>query len=187
METDPATELTPEERRALAGLQAGPVPPADLERRTVARLRRAGALRHEAGGGRGPWLVAAAAALAGLALGLWLGQRTSTSTPSSSADRYLLLLWEEPGDAAGDPGAVAEYGRWARGVRESGVAITGEKLAAERRLLEPRAGAAPAPPAVLAGYFLVEAPSLDAAEAIARGCPHLRHGGRIEVRRIEPT
>lgn len=187
MDTDSATELTPEERRALAALADGPAPPADLEPRTVARLRRAGALRRADRGRRGAWLAAAAAAVAGLAVGLWLGQRAPT--PAAGAERYVLLLWEDARAAAqSDPGAVAEYGRWARAVRESGVAISGEKLAAEQRVLEPAGGAAPGAPGdtVLAGYFLVEAGSLAEAESIARGCPHLRHG-RVEVRRIEPT
>ena len=189
MDTDSATELTPEERRALATLADGPPPPADLELRTVERLRRAGALQRSDRRRRGAWLAAAAAAVAavsGLAVGLWLGQRAPA--PAAGAERYVLLLWEDArGAARSDPGAVADYGRWARAVRESGVAISGEKLAAERRVLEP-GGAAPGAPGdtVLAGYFLVEVGSLAEAEAIARGCPHLRHG-RVEVRRIEPT
>jgi hypothetical protein len=190
VDTDSASELTPEERRALAALAAGPAPPADLERRTVERLRRAGALRGADRRRRGAWLAAAAAAVAavsGMAVGLWLGQRAPAAP--AGAERYVLLLWEDARAAAqSDPSAVAEYGRWAQAVRESGVAISGEKLAAERRVLEPAGGAARGAPGdtVLAGYFLVEVGSLAEAEAIALGCPHLRHG-RVEVRRIEPT
>ena len=42
-------------------------------------------------------------------------------------------------------------------------------------------------PDELGGFFLVQV--ADSAEAfrIARECPHLKHGGTVQVRRIEPT
>jgi hypothetical protein len=39
----------------------------------------------------------------------------------------------------------------------------------------------------VSGFFLIRAGSLDEAEAIARDCPHLRHGGRVLVRDVDPT
>lgn len=37
---------------------------------------------------------------------------------------------------------------------------------------------------LVAGYFLVAADSLDEAEEIARACPNLKHGMRVEVRPV---
>jgi hypothetical protein len=37
------------------------------------------------------------------------------------------------------------------------------------------------------GFFLVQARTLDEAEQIARTCPHLRHGGTIALREVDPT
>ena len=39
----------------------------------------------------------------------------------------------------------------------------------------------------VSGFFVIEAKDLDAAIAVARTCPHLRHGGRITVRAIAPV
>src|SRR5271169_2594028 len=39
----------------------------------------------------------------------------------------------------------------------------------------------------LGGYFVIAAPNLDAALAIARTYPHLKHGGTIVIRPIDPT
>jgi hypothetical protein len=39
----------------------------------------------------------------------------------------------------------------------------------------------------LAGYFLIRAVDRRTALEIARSCPHVRYGGRIVVREIEPT
>jgi len=38
----------------------------------------------------------------------------------------------------------------------------------------------------LGGYFLVTAASLEQALEIARDCPHLRYGGRVVVRPVDP-
>jgi hypothetical protein len=38
----------------------------------------------------------------------------------------------------------------------------------------------------LGGFFLIQADSAEAYR-IARECPHLRHGGTVQVRRIQPT
>lgn len=37
----------------------------------------------------------------------------------------------------------------------------------------------------LGGYYLIEAPSYEAAEEIARECPILEHGGTVEVREVD--
>jgi len=40
---------------------------------------------------------------------------------------------------------------------------------------------------VIGGYFAVSADSYDDAVKLAAECPHLKYGGRIELREIEPT
>jgi hypothetical protein len=37
----------------------------------------------------------------------------------------------------------------------------------------------------IAGYFLLPASDYDHAITIAKTCPHLKHGGTIEIRQIE--
>jgi hypothetical protein len=39
----------------------------------------------------------------------------------------------------------------------------------------------------VAGYFVFEAKNLEDAVAIARSCPHVKHGGRITVRAVAPV
>jgi len=39
----------------------------------------------------------------------------------------------------------------------------------------------------VAGLFIVVAENEEAAKAIARTCPHLRHNGRVVVKAIEST
>lgn len=38
---------------------------------------------------------------------------------------------------------------------------------------------------IMGGYFLIEAKDYDEAVKISKGCPHLKFGGRIELREID--
>jgi hypothetical protein len=40
---------------------------------------------------------------------------------------------------------------------------------------------------VIGGLFAIKADDYEKAVEIARECPHLKYGGRIELREIEPT
>ena len=112
---------------------------------------------------------------AGYGLGLWHSQPEAAAAPSGP--RFVLLLHETPSTrSSGVPEQVLieEYRNWARSVHAGGRAISGEKLKA-------------AEDETLSGFFIVEAPTVEAARAIADSCPHVSYGGRIEVREIDPT
>ena len=105
-----------------------------------------------------------------------------------SAHRFVLFLYEgRQFDRSGSH--VAEYTAWAKDVRRSGTAVSGDELAGgPKAVLESNSvqmttegdrGAEK-----LTGFFIVEAPDLDRAVRIAKGCPHLKHQGRVVVRPI---
>jgi hypothetical protein len=73
-------------------------------------------------------------------------------------------------------------------LRDSGALVIAEKLAGPVTMLT-AAGAMQMPRDTtdeLGGFFLIQADSAEAFR-IARDCPHLRHGGSVQVRRIQPT
>lgn len=120
--------------------------------------------------------------------------------PSHAGTREFLLLLRHgtAPDAPATPAAMAErikeYVQWSADVRGQGRDISGQKLTPPRYLLDSDHGApvlrgttTEPGPNVLGGYFLVGADSFDDALAIARTCPLLKHGGRIEVREIDPS
>jgi hypothetical protein len=163
-------------------------PPAALERRVVAELRRRGLVR-AAAPTRRRWALAAALALAfafGLLAGARFLPRGAAGADPRAAQSYLLLLYEpRPLDRAGVD-LVAEYSAWAGALAERGQLVVAEKLSAEERRLSDReptqvSGDRPT------GFFLIRAANLDEALAIARGCPHLAHGGEVALRPIDPT
>ena len=177
--SEPADPLD-EQLRALAR----PVdPPSSLEDRVVEALRAQGLLRRRPKDRRS-WLMASAAGLAGAALG-WLGRGSWSSVPAADErPEYLLLLspYLERPDEATETGLVREHRAWARGLREAGHLVYAERLGDETVVVgAPDARLSPS------GFFLVRARSLDEALAIARSCPHVRHGGTITVRDVAPT
>jgi hypothetical protein len=181
-------------RRELARLPRELVPPKGLEARVVAALRERGWLA-AARPRLDPWRLggAVAASLALLLAGFWLGRQGGHRGHPLAVPSYLLIL--RPGAAFNREGwsdarLTAETGAWARrrlGVRHF---VVGEKLDMDGWFVKPSrvAGMSPmdlqdAPD----GFFVIVASSDQEALAIARSCPFLRHGGRIEVRRIHPT
>ena len=152
--------------------------------------------------------IGSLAVAASLAIGILIGQRsTSPSTPTASnasasapKTRYLLLLHgpaqtppqtaeQSVADSIAGAAIVAEYKAWAMRLRDSGALVTAEKLAANPVTMLSASGATEMPRGTadeLGGFFLIQADSAEAYR-IARECPHLRHGGTVQVRRIQPT
>jgi len=178
----------------IASLPDEAAPPPALERRVVAALRERGLVSRHGVAPRRLAAVAAACLLAFLAgwIARALAQGGEAPAPGTSGPRFLLLLSGTTDPARLPPQELAarvqEYRVWALGLERHGWLVTADRL-------EPRSvrlGAAPGPGAghqtdpgtEVSGFFLLRARDLDHALALARTCPHLRHGGRITVRPI---
>ncbi|MFN0182608.1 MAG: YciI family protein [Aquabacterium sp.] len=113
-------------------------------------------------------------------------------------NQYLLLLHETPALYADmSPAAmkelVARYTAWAGEMGQAGRLVSGEKLTDDGgRHLSLKGGAPVAvdgPYAeakdVVGGIFVIKAADDDEAQRLAQGCPHMRDGNWIEIRRID--
>lgn len=113
---------------------------------------------------------------------------------------YLLILHEQPQDFSQFPpeaieAVIAEYVGWSKKLETEGKFAGGQKLKDEGgRLLSGTNGdfrVTDGPYAeakeVIGGFFTITASEYNEAVNIAKDCPHLKYGGRIEVREIEPT
>jgi hypothetical protein len=184
-------DLTDAERRALRQLPAETPLPPDLEDRVVEALRGRGLLATKgAASGRSSRVLrlagAAAVFAAGLGTGLFVSRARAPALEAGSL--YLLLLHPGPEYAEGGPAdeaaRVAEYAAWAGELRRRGKLVQAERLHRGAHVLH---GGAAVPGEGPQGFFLVRARDLEEAEAIARTCPHLRHGGRVAVQAVDPT
>lgn len=178
--------LNDDERDRLRRARVDVAPPRALEERTVAAMRERGMIRRPARQLAAVLSLAAAAVLIVAAVAWMVTHRTQPSAPAipvATGPRYMLLLYAggEPITGTADD-RRREYAQWARDIASRGVAISGEELADETTELgastDVKATQQPR------GYFIVEAPDLPSAERLASTCPHLRHGGRIVIRRI---
>ncbi|HEU5181789.1 MAG TPA: YciI family protein [Candidatus Polarisedimenticolia bacterium] len=200
---DPVTE------RELRSLPRERRPPQDLERMVVSDLRREGLLGSRLLAPR-PWMRAAAS-LALLAIGFaagawWMRPALSweTRTQARNEPRFLLLLHESPDmetlSHERQAAMVKEYKAWAAEGARQGFLLEGEKLREVRRLLPttkwstaihvpnaPGSDSSASAGPFIGGYFVIRAANYEEALRLARTCPHLRHGGRIEVREIDPV
>jgi hypothetical protein len=184
-------DLTANERAAFSALRRDVPPSEELEREVVNALAARGLLRPPAAARRG-WLrpiALACAAAAILAIGVVIGSRGHGGRPIGTAlPRYVLVL-EGPGEPPADEEAqrVREYKLWARQVAAEGHLVSGEKLGPEALRLGIPDGFPAGGAESVRGYFVIAARDEREALEIARGCPHLRHGGWIVVRPIAPV
>jgi hypothetical protein len=145
-------------------------PPPGIDRRIAAALRR------ERGVRRVPLIAYALAAVAAIAIAIFVYQRPAPVVQPG----YILLLYESPQFTGG---SRAEYSRWAKEMRPS--VVGGEELG--MRDVAALAGTVtplPTGSSRLAGYFLLSAADDTRASDIARACPHLTHGGAVVLRKI---
>ncbi len=151
-------------------------PPDHLEASTLKALNRAHLLRKSPARLR---LVSwAAIFIGGFALG-WVVSLAPQST--NSAEKYLMLLMEDEsftyhGQTQAE--VVQEYASWAKDRREN--VLMGEELDmsvwSSVSNLESKNR--------VTGFFLIEAKNEKAAIDVAQSCPHLNHGGQIDLHPI---
>lgn len=146
----------------------------------------------------------AAAVVAGVAIGRWtrdVGRSdpaagVAQQAPAPGGERFLLLLHGPASrggpspDAAAQRAVVEEYRAWAERLRSAGQLVSAEKLADEPLRMVAR-DSSYVPPRFTAeevgGYFLIQVVDSATAYRVARESPHLKYGGTVQVRRIEPT
>jgi hypothetical protein len=161
-------------------------PPPGSSNRIAARLAQEGLIRQSKPPSR-RWLRVAALLVVGFAAGWGAARTTSPAPPEATGDRYILLLYGAP---ASDPaGRAIEYRDWAARTRQEGRHVSGERLGTSFATLGPggKEGKSEKSLGAPLGYFIVEAGSEDEAASVAASHPHIRHGGTIVVRRINPT
>jgi hypothetical protein len=138
---------------------------------------------------RSAWLAIAAGVVLAALLGFGAGARWSRPAAESTARTYMLLLYDpavENVSPAAAKAIVAEYSAWARGLRAAGNLVSAEKLADDPELQLGPPSAAQATSRI-GGFFLIRARDFAEASRIAAECPHIKHGGRVELRAIQPT
>ncbi len=160
------------------------VPPAHLEDSTVSRLRHASLLGPPPG--RRRMLVAASVLFA-----FWLGWATAnagTDGATPPPPTFALMLYGGPPDDDSTHVALAaEYAAWAAADHGEVAVVGGEALGAPDDLVVPPDVRMVIPAQAPVGFFLVQAPTIEAASRLARQCPHLKHGGLVVVQAIRPT
>jgi hypothetical protein len=113
---------------------------------------------------------------------------------------YLLLLYEKPADFSSlSPEAIqsviGEYVAWSQKLAGQGKLVGGQKLRDEggKHLngfgddFRSTDGPFTEAKEVVGGVFTIDADTYDEAVQISKDCPHLKYGGWIEVREVEPT
>lgn len=113
----------------------------------------------------------------------------------SNTSQYLFIFRSHQNEPDPTPEQMeqimGEWMAWIRDLRAKGCYQSGDPLDETGRVLRGAKGSTitdgPFVEAkeLVAGYFIVTAPSMDEAVEMARGCPIYARNGSVEVRRIE--
>ena len=172
-----------------------PAPATDAQARFDAALRREpvaapGSLRQI--------VLLAAALVLGVVMGYGATRIRESPAPArvaatgDSVPQFLLLLYDNGGGSSAPvspdrmKAIIAEYSAWAGRLAAAGQLVSAEKLS-DSPAQWLGGSVATTDGATVGGFFLIRARDLSEARRIAEGCPHLKYGGRIELRPIHPT
>jgi hypothetical protein len=187
--TNQDPELDPGLRRDMSALSREHAPPPELEDRVVAELKRRGLIAPRAARPWRRWALRAAAAIVAIGIGFLAG-RFSDKPPAPKGERFLLLLVGDPsfGDREKELRFYDEYAAWGGRIARAGHLLSAARLDDPRPALVAEDGIASlvseVPGAGVSGYFMISARDEQEAIALARDSPHLKYGGRIEIRRL---
>lgn len=187
-------ELTPDEKRLYASLPRHRVPPSSLEERTMNKLRNQGLIAPNNTWKQWPAVAAAVGLLLlGGVSGYVLRPSNGVERMQNHMPKYILLLHESPNPAEDSQAMIEEYGNWARSIQGEVQYVSGEKLKMSGRILTKKVkleitdGMLTNQTMNLGGFFVIQAKDYESAARIASECPHLKYGGVIELREIDPT
>ena len=174
-------ELTPREVEAFGNLPKENIPPKILEDNTIKALKNK-KLIMETSLFKKHWRPVASAILffvIGHLSATWFVDLNQVQTTQSS--RFILMLHEDD-NFRGNNELSEEYFQWLLGIRDQQRFITGEQLADGVNWLESNKEVYGADR--VTGYFILEAENMEEAVLLSKTAPHLKYGGRIEVREI---
>ena len=122
-----------------------------------------------------------------------MSDEPSIHTPSGLLSEYLLLFrgseWNHSLSPEELQKTTSQFLSWCARLNSAGALLAGNPLLPQTLLISGDRGVTEVLPGpdddeTIAGYFLIEAPTIEAAVEVARQCPMLEHGGTVEVRRI---
>ncbi|HVF39779.1 MAG TPA: YciI family protein [Gemmatimonadaceae bacterium] len=162
------------------------IPPGELQTRVRKTLRSRGHLGHPKHYRR--WIGIVGLAAASFAAGLLVTEALESFNSSRApVPRYALVLYgglANEGTPVEQAARAAEYGRWAAGLKGDARFVDGYELGRVVTAIGPDDNTARNADPV-AGFFMIDASSEEAANRIAQDCPHLKYGGTVIVRVID--
>lgn len=109
--------------------------------------------------------------------------------------QFILFLHEAPPDfsqfsAEDIQNLIAEYGEWRNKFATDGMKLKdegGKHISANDDGIRVTDGPFAEAKEVIGGFFIIEAANYEEAVEKCKTCPHIKYGGRIELREVEPT
>ncbi len=171
------------EKKLFSQLSKEAAPPPHIEENILKRLKAQGLVSGSRVMSWKHWAAAAAIAILSFLTGSYYQQYQASKDSINPQLGYMLLLHETEDFQPGDPMEMfQEYRSWMQSTYARGVKIQGQELDDEAEWVGIPGESSTFKPYRTTGYFVLEANSLQEAMEIARQNPHVKYGGKIEVK-----
>lgn len=181
-------KLNEKEQQIFNQLERTTTPPERLKEDVIHKLKQEKLIRDQRTKTRNVvlWLSRAAAVIIFFIGGMAFQQRISEKSLIDPGKGYVLLLHEDENFRPGELSEmVEEYSGWIPNLNAQGIKAQGQELQYSEVFLENAnkiSHAESIEGEMISGYFIIEANSLEEATQIASTNPHLKYGGKIELR-----
>ena len=181
-------ELSKNEEKVFSELSREKTTPAYLEEKIVQKLKAENLILSKISFlyTYGKWAASVAAIVVVFFAGNYSGKLSCDAGLIDPNNGYLLLLQENENFRPGDPQDMyQEYASWMQGTFEKGIKISGQELkntstrVTSQGVSEFIGGQTEFK---TTGYFRLEAKSREEALEVAKGNPHVKYGGIVELK-----
>lgn len=166
------------------------IPPEKLERKILASLKSTGELKEMSKINFAKTGSLSFAVILLVAVSFIIGKRSGTMPNSESKNLYAMFLYNNNVSGEDEEQKINEYHEWLVNLKKQGKTAKGDKLE-DNGMFVSKAADRIAINNVefnnsefISGYFIIEATDYDEMLAIAKECPHVKYGGKVQIRKI---
>jgi len=166
------------------------IPPEKLERKILTSLKSKGEIKEMAKTNFAKTISLSFAVILLIAASFIIGKRSAIVPNAESKNLYAMFLYNNNVSGEDEEQKINEYHEWLVNLKAQGKTAKGDKLEDNGMFVNKTEDQIAINNVefnnseFISGYFIIEAADYDEMLAIAKECPHVKYGGKVQIRKI---
>lgn len=166
------------------------IPPERLEREIITSLKSKGEIKEMTKINFTKTVSLSFAVILLIAVSFIIGKRSATMPDDETKNLYAMFLYNNNISGDDEEQKINEYHKWLMNLQAQGKTAKGDKLEDNGMFVNKTANQIAINNVefnnseFISGYFIIEAADYDEMLAIAKECPHVKYGGKVQIRKI---